>query len=144
MPEEPIKNQVEVKLPNGSQFIFKIPGIRDEIRIGMRMRALRAADATAGDDPNEQGLDEFTVYLSRCCATFELLLISANVTWAHTPGLDGKPVVDSSKFPDDKMNDLTSAVADFSRQVNNFRAGGDSNKPPVDGQAVASEPDNRV
>ena len=85
---------------DGATYIFKIPGVRDEAKIGSYARFLRVQD-----DPNgvgaAEGLDFNSFFTYQALATFAVLLRKASVTWPFSPDKTGKPVVDVNQFPDD-------------------------------------------
>ena len=108
---------------NGDDFVFSIPSIHDEVRIGLKARALRQALVGPGGDVSEDGLDRWTVYMLRACATFEVLLRKSSAMWPWTAQAGG-PVVDSGKFPDDKVNDVLAIYSDQQEQLLSFREGG--------------------
>jgi hypothetical protein len=123
----------------GDDFIFSIPSLHDEIRIGLQARALRQALAGPGGDPSENGLDEWTLYFLRASATFEILLKKASAKWPWVAGAGG-PVVDSSKFPKDKVGDVVAIYRRYLDELATFREGGTPSKP-ASTEAVADKPD---
>lgn len=108
-----------------SVFEFRIPTIMDEIKIGSRMRRLRAmADPT--DDLNGSLDMEAQAYL-KSVAYFEVLLVSGEgIEWAWSKGPEGTRVVDSTRFPATKTNQVLRVAAQAVGQVNQFRFGGDT------------------
>jgi len=106
------------------EFNFKVPSPRDLARLGMRAKALRAKD-----DPEsggeEYGLDPLTSDLYRGCALLETLLKTANCkdNWVYSTGPDGKPVVDSEKFPAEQIANVQEVYRRFIAAVNTFLAG---------------------
>lgn len=108
---------------------FAIPTLHDEIRIGSRMRRLRAAIDPEWDGFT-QGLDAGTSYTLRACATLEELLKTASVRWPFSPDAKGAPAVDSSKWsPRDAMTALD-VFAGFTDELVKFRSGLDAATPP--------------
>jgi hypothetical protein len=121
----------------GDDFIFSIPSLHDEIRVGLRSKALRQELVGAGEDSSEYGLDDWTTYLLRASATFEVLLKKASTKWPFTPGAAG-PVVDSSKFPKNKVGDVVAIYRRYLDELATFREGGSPAKP-VGEEAVADQ-----
>ena len=122
------KNEIEIT-HKGETFVFKIPSIADEMRIAGRARAMRRA-ADADGDGGEYGLTNEALYMVRAAAAFETVLLKTSATWVFTDGKSG-PVVDSSKFPLNKIGDVTTIYLEFQEKVATFRDGGslDGNAP---------------
>lgn len=98
MPAELTQTTIEV-VSDEETFVFRIPSVREFARVGTRSHALRAADSPTTNG-SEWGLDPMTADLYRGMALFEVLLERADCkdNWPFTE-VDGKPRVDSSKFP---------------------------------------------
>ena len=106
---------------NSESYTFKIPSIRDEVKIGSRIALIRSLE-----DPDwdrfSQGLDGQTLWALRACATFEVLLVSASETWPFSPAKKGEPVVDSSTFPADRSEDVLSIYEELQKDLRSFRS----------------------
>ncbi len=123
-------------------YMFAIPTIRDEAKIGMRTASIRRSMLEAGEqDPGPQALDFGTNYTLRACAVFELQLRKASVTWPFSQGKNG-PVVDSTKFPLNKSEKVLSVYEAYTVALDTFRSGGNPDQPAPDAKVVAGEPDS--
>lgn len=132
--------QTTLTVPVGNdKFEFRIPSLHDEIKIGGRVAALRRMNDPAWDGFTA-GLDGATLMTLNACATFEVLLERASAQWCFTPGADGKPYVDSSKFPTDKVATVLQAYGGFDVALTTFRQSGFANQKPVGAETVASQP----
>ena len=120
---------------DGSEFEFRIPSILDEVKIGARMRRLRLA-ADPMDDPGSP-IDLDTMAYLKSMAYFEVLLEASNASWAWVMGPQGKMVVDSTKFPPNKVNQVIRVASEAIGQVNRFRAGTTANRGTPGNEAVA-------
>ncbi len=108
----------EIEVKSGDEtFYFKVPSPRDLARMGSRSTALAAADEPFMGRP---ALDPFTQNLYRGFALFETLLVRADATWPYTQGPDGKPYVDSSKFPTESTYTVTEVYQGFSEALEKF------------------------
>lgn len=147
MVDVPIKTEIEVSV-QGDSFNFKVPTLHDEIKIGLRMKAIRSryteADADGIKDTSDEGLDGWTNMMLRACANFEVLLKTSSAKWVFSSGKDGKPFVDSANFPSDKVNQVIEAHVAFNNDLATFRKGGNPAQPPADEKAVAGQPDPGV
>lgn len=125
-PVEITKTTLEVPV-RGETYEFKIPSLHEEIAIGSRVTKLRR-DIDPLWDGFSMGLDGNTAYMLRACATFELLLkrASAQWVWSHEPNTGG-PIVDSSKFPPDKVDLVMEVYQGFLEALSRFRQGGAKN-----------------
>ena len=127
-----LPNEIVVDL-EGRSYVFKIPTIHDEIKIGMRSRDLRREIA---GNPSEDGLDNGTVYMCRACAGFEVLLKKSSETWPFSEGKAG-PEVNSAKFSAEKVNEALEVYVAFQDKLGTFRAGGNPAQPPLDQKTVS-------
>lgn len=112
---------------DGDHYIFAIPSLVDEMKIGIRMRDIRRRILPEGDI-SDFGLDQNTLYFNRACATFELMLrkTSANPPWPYSSGPSG-PVVDCEKFPTDKASTVIGVYGALQQQLLTFR----EKRPPA-------------
>ncbi|MDE2232596.1 MAG: hypothetical protein KGJ90_00490 [Patescibacteria group bacterium] len=121
---------------DGDDYMFQVPSIYDEMKIGVRMREIRRRiDPTSNGDDN---LDVGTMYIMRACATFETMLKKASVQWPFTAGSAG-PVVDSEKFPRDKSDAVLKIYTAFQEKLFSFRSGGVPDKQPLTSEVVAGQ-----
>lgn len=136
MADDALKTQLAV-IVGKDTFEFKIPGLHEEVRIGSRMNALRQKI-----DPEWDGvtpLDFNTVSVLRACAVFETLLLRSSVEWVFSPGPQGKPIVDSSRFPPEKAREVVEAYEGYSEQLRTFREEGAADKPLPPAKAVEGQ-----
>lgn len=131
----PIPSEITVE-HNGEKYIYKIPSVHEEIRIGVLMDSMRRRQGGAGGDM--ESLDNWTRILLRACVNMEVLLKKASVTWPFTVGTAG-PAVDSSKFPENKISELIEVQIKFDDLLSSFRAGGNPDQPPITTEAVVSQ-----
>lgn len=129
----------------GETFEFRVPGPRELSRMGARAHAMRRMDApeTGG---SEVGLDPLSRDLYMGMALMETLLVKADAKgdWPFSLGPDGKPTVDSGKFPPLASMILPDVYGGFMRQLDTFLGEGPSDghagsEAPVDGK---SDPGN--
>jgi len=123
----------------GDDFTFAIPAIHDDIKQGLRSRALRQAIVGPLGDYSAAGLDDWTNYQVDACATFEVLLRKSSATWPWSKTAAGAPIVDSSKFPLKNAADVATIYAGFRDKLNTFRQGGAAENTPNE-EAVAYKP----
>ena len=130
--------QSTLTVPLGSDnFEFKIPTLYDEIRIGARMSEIRKNIDPAWDGFT-QGLDGNTLYILRAAATFDVLLLRASQQWPFQKTATG-PVVDSGKFPENKVNDSLLIYQGFTEALTRFREGRTADEPKPASEAVAGQ-----
>jgi hypothetical protein len=129
----------EVKVDDQT-FVFRIPSPRDMARMGSRALLLRRQDSpdTMG---SEWGLDGFSSDLYRGMALMETLLLRADAkdNWPYTEK-DGKPVVDSSKFPPSSTLLIPLIYRGFDEQLTRFHSGGAGDGQQSGEEAVGSMP----
>lgn len=138
MADQPIKKEVLVTY-NGETFTFKMPTIYDDIKTGVRARRILLSAADGDQIEDESAYDYNTRYFIRACAIFETQLLQTSAQWVHTATPGGSPVVDTSKFGPERAADVLAIVTDYSNQVDTFRSGRNTNNPPADDKAVASQ-----
>jgi hypothetical protein len=128
-------------------YTFKIPSIKFNLEVGYR-----AADVRRRCYPEFNGalgsLDWESVSFARYCAIMELYLVRATTGWPFGIADDAKigavdfakpPVIDFEKFPRDCEILVFRVGEAFETERNRFRQRGNTNRPPVGGQAVAGE-----
>jgi hypothetical protein len=137
-----LKTHLSVKLARykDDEFIFRIPSIADDIKLGLRMRDIRIRiDPTVSI--SEVGIDFGTSEMLRACAAFEILLEKTSASWVYQPGATG-PTIDSTKFSTDRTEEVMEVYYDFQTQLATFRRNRfPYPKPPTD-QAVAGSGDS--
>ena len=128
--------QTTLEIPyKGEAFVFKIPSILDELKVGGRERALRIASDPSWNGFNG-GLDWDTAAALRAAATFEVLL-ERGPEWAFTPGKDGKPIVDIAQVSSDHNADVYAIYDMYRSALDSFRVGRAAAKNTAGGEAVA-------
>lgn len=136
MPETALPTEISVDV-KGFSFTFKIPNLHDEIKLGIKSKAIRTALAGPDGDAGEDGLDSSALYSARACAAFEVLLLRSGAAWVFTTSKTGTPVVDTSKIPPDKAGIVVDAYFAFLEKLRSFREGGNPDQPTVVAQALA-------
>lgn len=136
MTEEVLKDTITVAHRDAS-YTFRLPGLYDEMKVGLQMRAIRQHIGAGAVNIDANTLDYHTLTINRACATFDILLKSASEKWPYTAGENGMPVVDSSKFPPEKFEDVLAIYLAFETKLNTFRTGGDPGINPAGEEAVA-------
>lgn len=135
---ETLPKSLTVKGMKGDSYTFRIPALYDEFRV-----AARAKDIRKATDPEWDGFDDGlslnASWAIRAAAVFDTQLESTSATWVHTKGLDGKPVVDSSTFPPDKVDEVLFVHRGYLDAVARFRTTGSPDEPPAPSETVASE-----
>lgn len=104
----------------GEKFVFKIPSLTDELRVGGRMHALRAKAQPEWNGFVGGGLDADTAFILRASATLEVLL-QRGPEWVFSPGKDGKPVVDIEKISFDHNDDVYAVYQGYVSVLDSFR-----------------------
>lgn len=145
MPADPtaaevIKTEIEVT-HNGITYLFKIPSVHEEIKIGIKSREIRRRIVGDTGDAADYGLDFNTQVLIRSCAIFELLLKKCTDKWPYSAGEGGLPVVVSDKFPPEHVDTVVEVGLAFSNQIDTFRAERSAAGKPATEKAVAGQPD---
>ena len=119
-------------------YIFKIPSIRDESRIGSYARYLRAQDDPAGVGAAE-GLDFSTYFGYQALATVKILLLKASTDWPFSPDKSGKPIIDVDKFPDDAP--ILEVYEGYLDALSTFRESVSGTGESAEQQTVDGQPD---
>ena len=122
------------------KYIFKIPSITFDIEVGYRATEIRQRIAPQFMG-SLFGLDNAAAQLARNFAVMELYLLRADVPWPFSPGPNGKPVVDSAKFPRDKTNTVYDIGQAFEAAYGRFRDDGTGDNQSNGDQAVAGVED---
>lgn len=125
------------------EFVFRVPSIKDDIRIGQAARLIRAET-----DPNgyggEDGLDENAVLLSRFLAMFRVLFESTSAPWlpikTEQRGKEMVSLVDTDNIPNDRVNAVAEIGLMLEAEVARFRAGGAGDRSAAGAEAVAGQP----
>lgn len=122
-------------------FIFKIPTPREHARVSSRAAMLRATD-TPGAFVSEWSLDPDTAGSYRAMAIMEILLQKADTedNWCYSNNDEGKPVVDSNKFPAKTIRTLPLIARGFEEGLQKFLEGGAGNGKPEGKASVGGEP----
>ena len=138
---DPLASEFDVTVDRET-FTFRKPGIYFQIEIGYRAADVRrrAAPATNGVLPNDFGIDRTAAEFARCCALLELYLVRSDQAWVFSPGADGKPVVDSSKFPADREDTVWQVATAFEDEVARFRKRRNPGQPPAGAETVGGQP----
>ena len=125
----------------GETYVFRKPGIYYSIEMGYRAADVRrrAFPAGGGGFPGDFGLDYSAVSFARACAITELYLERSDQEWPYSPGPDGKPLVDSSKFPPDREETVIQVGNAFEAEMARFRTRRNPDKPPAGPEAVAGQ-----
>jgi hypothetical protein len=121
MTDDVLKTTIESKVGDHI-FVFKIPSLHDEIRVGSKMGSLRRKIDPDWDGATELEYNE--AFLLRACATFECLRQQSSEKWVWAVSNQGKPICDSSKFPEDKVLEVVEAYRGYGDQLRTFRQAG--------------------
>lgn len=132
-----LKQTIEIR-HNGETYEFRIPSFMDEIKLGLQARRIRRQLDPEGDG-SADGLDFATSMLVRSAAVFELLLQSATAKWPYSTGEHGEPVVDITKWPDDKMEEATAIGLAFETDLTRFRQNRAPDRGTAGAEAMAGE-----
>lgn len=131
-----LQEHVTVKGPKGDTFVFKIPSLHDEFRVSARVKNIRKQIDPEWDGI-EQGMDWWAITGMQAAATFEVLLVKSSAPWTHSPGKDGAPTVDSSKFPITMVDEVRAVYSEYMGEVRRFRDGGTADADAEGQEAVA-------
>lgn len=111
------KNVITVVYENET-YVLRIPTPIDQIAIGVKQKEIMAksyADFIPSD------LDSFSAALLTGMATFERLITSGSTAnWLWVSGKDGKPVVDSAKFPVTATRVVMEVTGSFQLEFDKF------------------------
>lgn len=121
--EEQLLNAViEIADPEDAsiKYEFRIPGTVEQMKLGMRARAIRRQNDPGGSG-DLIGLDQDTAMLSWSFGAFEILLLSSGAKWPYSKAEDGKPVVDYTKFPSDKVDTVMFVGYKLDAELARFR-----------------------
>ena len=143
MPEL-LQDTLEVHV-DGETYIFAIPGVADEIKLGLIERDIRRqmeldlfgpTGAVTGEPTGDRGTD----FVVRVAAQFRLLL-RRGPAWPYSNGVNGEPVVDFTKWPNNKVDTAFRVGMEFQNQLARFRSGGTADQGATGGQALVGQPD---
>lgn len=125
---------------NGITYTFAIPSFADELKLGMAERAIRRKyDPESGGSPI--GLDQMTYAMFQAVALFESLLRACSSPWPYSKGENGEPVVDHTKFPTERVQEVTEVGFKFTAAVEKFRQDRYPNRKPAGTEALAGGSD---
>ncbi len=127
-----LQSTIEVEA-RGHKYVFRIPGIQFDIEVGYRALQVRQRAAPEGTGALD-GLDYNAALFSRYCAIMELYLERSDAGWTHSPGVGGKPVVDSLLFPVSKTMTVYEIGRGFELAFARFR-----DDRPADGDEAGAE-----
>ncbi len=135
-PVDPVlKTTIEFSI-DGIEYEFRIPGVRDSMALSYKARQVRrAADPEGVGDMT--GIDNDTFFLAEGIAALELLLSRCSDTWPFSKDAAGNPVVDSSKFPPERVTTLIDIGMRFRTEVIRFRSGGNPGQRTAGTESVA-------
>ena len=115
--ETALKNEIIIE-KDGETYTFKVPSIKDRIKI-----AATGADLRKESDPKGNGItlgyDPSAVLFTDTIATFMVLLKSTSAKWVYSPDAAGKPVIDLDKWPDSVP--IMEVVSQFNDELDKFR-----------------------
>lgn len=133
-----LQDTIEVE-HRGEKYEFRIPSLREEIKLGLHERSIRRElDPDSGGAA--EGLDISTTMMVRAAAAFEVLLKSSTAKWPFSEGPAKEPVVDFRKFPTDKAEEVAAIGFAFETQLQEFRKARNPDPKPVGEKAVAGQP----
>lgn len=120
-------------------FEFSIPTIATSIRLGTRARTIRRGYDTQGYG-DEFGLDDDTADLAWGAAAFETLLKGCDApnNWPYSKNATGGPVVDHTKWPDDKVDVVLEVARKLRMDLARFRAERAASREPNSEETVES------
>jgi hypothetical protein len=130
-----LQTEIEVE-SRGNKYVFAIPTVHDEIKHGAQMRFLLQ---TISGSSTLFGLDNTTFFYLEVCAAFETFLRRSSANWVFNKTAQGTPVVDSSKFPPDKIDELSDAYGKFREALTSFRGAGATDVAPAGAEALAGK-----
>lgn len=131
--------EIGTKNKRTETFEFRIPTLHDEIAIGSRMTRIRQA-ADPLWDGFSVAIDGNAQFAMRACAAFEQLLDRSSVKWVFVEGPDKKPMVDSSKFPADKVPIIVRAYQGFQDSLTRFQQERLADDESIGAAPVESQP----
>lgn len=119
-------------------FEFALPTIATQLKLGVRARSIRRAYDPLGYG-EEVGLDEDTALLAWGSAAFEVLLVGcdAESNWPYSKTEAGAPVVDYTKWPAERLDDVLEVARTLWGDLQRFRAERALARQPPGSEAVA-------
>ncbi len=142
MANEVTANTITIKRDD-AEYIFRVPSVKDDIRVGQAARLIRA-DLDPNGYGGEDGLDQRSVLTSRYLAVFEVLLEKSSATWiawkVAKKGADTTTVFDSDAVPADRADDIIDIGIEFDNEVIRFRESRTGNGKPPGTETVAGQP----
>jgi len=133
-----LTNTVEIDDPADPaiKYEFEVPGFAKQMQLGMYAKAIRRKyDPTGVGDA--MGLDGETAMLAWSIAAFELLLKGAGVKWPYSEGENKQPVVDHTKWAEDKLDVVLDVGVRLDAELMRFRQERTSGWNPDRGKALA-------
>jgi hypothetical protein len=137
-----LKDTLEVQV-QGEVYIFGIPALHDEIKLGLREREIRRQLEREMYGDNYPALgeptgDNSTEFLVRTTAQF-VQLLRKGPEWVYSTDRTGGPVIDFTKWPKNKVDTVVEVGVAYQAALRRFRDGGDTDRPPAGGEAVAGQ-----
>lgn len=121
--ETALKNEITIE-HSGETYVFKIPSIKDRIKI-----AGVGADLRKEADPKGNGItlgyDPTTVMFTDTVALFMVLLKSTSAKWVYGKDASNNPKIDLDAWPDDVP--FMEVVSQFNDELEKFRTKGNPN-----------------
>ena len=126
---------------NDDRYVFRIPSIADEIKLGLRERQIRLQfEAEMGVPATGMPTgDVNTEFLVRTIAYVQQLLVGGP-RWIWTPDEENKPTVDFTLWGDERLDTLFQVGMGFEAELRRFRNERDRPGEPAGGEAVAGRP----
>jgi hypothetical protein len=142
-----LQDTLEVQV-QGDTYIFTIPSLLDEIKLGLREREIRRSLEREMFGPSyvatgEPTGDRSTDFIVRVAAYFETLLKQASATWPYSKGQNGEPVIDFRQWPKNKSETAMAVGVNFEAQLRSFRERGAADSNGTGGETVAGQPDTQ-
>jgi hypothetical protein len=115
--ETALKNEIIIEY-EGESYVFKVPSIKDRIKI-----AATGADLRKEADPKGNGItlgyDPTAVLFTDTIATFMVLLKSSTAKWVYGGDVSNNPKIDLDKWPDSVP--VMEVVNQFNEELDKFR-----------------------
>lgn len=117
-----LENTIEIADPEDPniKYEFRVPGIKDQLTLGMKARAIRRANDPTGSG-DLLGLDQETAMLSWSLGAFETLLTASGAKWPYSEDANKKPVVDYQKFPPERFDTVLHVGLRLDAEIGRFR-----------------------
>jgi hypothetical protein len=115
--EAVIKDELTVKVGD-HEYTFKIPSVRDRLRIAARAVQLRSESNPQGQVVS-LGYDPSIVGYTEILATFTTLIKATDAPWVYSPDANGQPTIDIDKWPDNVP--FMEVVDQFNKELDAFR-----------------------